>query len=622
MQSQKPSFWTRGGGVMADNTGDGADTTAKAASDAPQDAPDGTRIGSARMHAVAAPLVIGVTSHRNIAIREIESLRRRVQELFLQLRHDFPHAPLTILSPLAEGGDQLVAEEGLKLGAQLVAPLPFARELYAQDFAGVAAREHFESLCAQARLIELPLLTGHTHAEVSAPGDQRNRQYAHVGMFVARHCHLLLAIWDGKPSHRLGGTAQIVDYFLTGTPPGGFERRRDKRPRLYGGGDERLLCHLVCSRDMPDGAPATPLQPGQMIWRNLDEASAPDAPMPQAFRTVFAHTDAFNLDAVKYADEIEAGGAGIDDGASTAGDGAPAQPSPATLFRVADWLAIHFQRRVLLAMRVIYLVAFVMGVAFTLYDNLPDQDHMLFVFLFLFASGVVVSSIAKRREWHRKYLDYRALAEGLRVQCYWRRAGISLTGDPEFARDSLMQKQDIELGWVRNVMRSAGLFGQAWPERQNETALLGVIDEWVGDATHGELGYYRVRTEQRERSHRINEAIGAMCLLAGIFISVVLAVLVHTLSNDAKNDLIVVMAVFSIFAAVREAYSFRKADRELIRQYRFMERVFGNARSALDNAEDTDEQREILRALGEASLAEHVEWAVMHRQRPLEAGKM
>ena len=583
---------------------------------------DSEQTNSMTANAALAPLVIGVTSHRNIDAREIEAIRDRVRELFLQLRQEFPHAPLTILSPLAEGGDQLVAEEGLKLGAQLVAPLPFARELYAQDFTDTSARERFESLCARARLIELPLLTGHTHAEVSAPGEQRNRQYAHVGMFVARHCHLLLAIWDGKPSHHLGGTAQIVDYFLTGTPPGDFERRRDKRPRLYGGGDERLLCHLVCSRATPDGAPVAPLQPGQMMWRNLDEISEPDAPMPQALRTVFAHTDTFNLDAVKYTERIEAGGAGIDDGTPATGDGRPAQPSPGALFRVADWLAIHFQKRVLLAMRVIYLVAFVMGVAFTMYDNLPEQDRMLFVFLFLFATGVVVSAVARRRGWHRKYLDYRALAEGLRVQCYWRRAGISLTGDPEFARDSLMQKQDIELGWVRNVMRSAGLFGDAWPARQDEAALRGVIDEWVGDATHGELGYYRVRTEQRERSHRVNEAIGAMCLLAGIFISVVLAVLVHRLSVDTKNNLIVVMAFFSIFAAVREAYSFRKADRELIRQYRFMERVFGNARTALDKAEDADEQREILRALGEASLAEHVEWAVMHRQRPLEAGKM
>lgn len=576
----------------------------------------------ARTRAAAIPLVIGVTSHRNIPAREAETIRARVRELFVQLQREFPHSPLCVLSPLAEGGDQLVAEEGLQLGARLVAPLPFARDMYARDFTHDAARERFESLCARARLIELPLLTGNTHAEVSEPGDQRDRQYAHVGMFVARHCHLLLAIWDGKPSHRLGGTAQIVDYFLTGTPPGGIERRRDRRPRLYGGGDERLLCHVVCSRDAPDGAPAPPLQPGQVVWRNLDDVSAPDAPMPQPFRTVFAHTDAFNADALKYGDRIEASGASIDDGATAATDGAPAQPSPATLFRVADWLAIHFQKRVLLAMRVIYLVAFVMGIAFTLYDNLPEQDEMLFVFLFLFATGVVVSAIARRRGWHRKYLDYRALAEGLRVQCYWRRAGISLTGDPEFARDSLMQKQDIELGWVRNVMRSAGLFAHAWPERQDEAALRGVIDEWVGDATHGELGYYRVRTEQRERSHRVNEAIGAMCLLAGIFISVVLAVLVRTLSNDAKNDMIVVMAVFSIFAAVREAYSFRKADRELIRQYRFMERVFGNARTALDKTDDADEQREILRALGEASLAEHVEWAVMHRQRPLEAGKM
>jgi hypothetical protein len=570
----------------------------------------------------SAPLVIGITSHRNIVAGEVKVIRARVRELFVQLQNEFPHSPLTVLSPLAEGGDQLVAEEGLKLGAQLVSPLPFARELYAQDFTDAAARARFESLCARARLIELPLLTGHTHAEVSTPGDQRDCQYAHVGMFVARHCHLLLAIWDGKDSDRLGGTAQIVDYFLTGTPPGGIERRRDKRPRLYGGGDERLLCHLVCSRDAPNGVPVAPLQPGQMIWRNLDTASEPDAPMPQAFRTVFAHTDAFNVDVATYSHQIEADGPGIDDGAAAANAGTPAQPSPATLFQSADWLAIHFQKRVLLAMRVIYLVAFVMGVAFTMYDNLPEQDRMLLVFLFLFATGVVVNAIARRRGWHRKYLDYRALAEGLRVQCYWRRAGISLTGDPEFARDSLMQKQDIELGWVRNVMRSAGLFGQAWPERQDATTLRGVIDEWVGDASHGELGYYRVRTEQRERSHRVNEAIGAMCLLAGILISVVLAVLMHTLSNNAKNDLIVVMAIFSIFAAVREAYSFRKADRELIRQYRFMERVFGNARSALDKAGDADEQREILRALGEAALAEHVEWAVMHRQRPLEAGKL
>jgi hypothetical protein len=492
--------------------------------------------------------------------------------------------------------------------------------LYVRDFTGAANRGRFDALCTQARVIELPILPSYTLDQVRLDGQERNRQYADAGMFVARHCHLLLAIWDGKPSDRLGGTAQIVRYYLSGELPGEFDRRHLQRPQLYSGGDERLLCHIVCSRDADDGAPDSPLRPGQVIWRSQGDTSAPDAPLPEAFRTVFAHTDEFNQDTLKYREPIAAGGEALGDDTASTEDASDA--SPAILFRAADWLAIHFQKRVQLAMRVIYLVAFVMGMAFTMYDNLPDQDHMLYVFLFLFASGVVISGMARRRAWHRKYLDYRALAEGLRVQCYWRRVGISLTTDPEFARDSLMQKQDIELGWVRNVMRGAGLAGGAYTTTADATALHEVITEWVGDETSGELGYYRRRTGQRERAHRINEMIGAICLMVGIFISVVLTVLMHWLTADLKNDLIVVMAVFSIFAAVREAYSFRKADRELIRQYRFMERVFANARRRLDESHDLEEQREILRVLGETSLSEHVEWAVMHRQRPLEAGKM
>jgi hypothetical protein len=571
----------------------------------------------------ALPLVVGITSHRNLAVGEIAALRARVRELFAQLKRDFPHAPLVVLSPLAAGGDQLVAEEGLQLGAALVAPLPFARERYAEDFADPVSRRQFDALCAQAQVFELPLVAGNTDAAIARHGPARNRQYAEAGMFVARHCHLLLAIWDGKPSDHEGGTAQIVDYFLTGTPPGGTERRRSRQPNLYGGGDERLLCHIACSRNAAGGAPAAPLLPGQIIWRSPDMESLPDAPMPRSFRAVFAHADAFNVDVASYRDAIAARGFDVDDAPAAAGAETQRRPSsPAVLYRAADWLAMHFQRRVLLAMRVIYVIAFVMGVAFTVYDNLSQRDDMLFLFLLLFATGAVVNAIAKRREWHRKYLDYRALAEGLRVQCYWRCAGISVTGSTGFAQDSMTQKQDIELGWVRNAMRCAGLADDPSPSAPDAATVRAVIDDWVGDDAHGELGYYRVRTGQRERAHRLNETIGATCLLAGVCISVLLAVLGPWLSSDGKNELILVMAVFSIFAAVREAYSFRKADRELIRQYHFMQRVFGNARKELDAAVDTHQQREILRALGEVSLAEHVEWAVMHRQRPLEAGKM
>ena len=577
---------------------------------------DSVQTSIVRMSAGVTPLVIGVTSHRNIPAREIESIRACVRDLFARLQREFPHSPLIVLSALAEGGDQLVAEEALRSGARLIAPLPLPRDMYAHDFTAIDIRENFDALCAQAQVIQLPLLPGHTLTDIAQSGVARDRQYAQAGAFVARHCHLLLAIWDGKISGRLGGTAQVVQYYLGGTMPGHIERRHGLRRYQLGGGDERLVCHLVCSRDEPDGPPQAPLQAGQVIWRSGSEVSAPDAPMPAAFHAMFANADAFNADASKYHEEFA--GTAASSGLPDPHAGAK-RTSLDALFRAADWLAVHFQKRVLLAMRITYTVAALMGIAFAVYDNLSAQNYMIYVFLLLFIAGIVISTIARKRAWHRKYLDYRALAEGLRVQGYWRRAGISLTGDPEFAHDSLLQKQDIELGWTRNVMRSAGLMEDV--PRGGE--LDAVIREWVGDnGEDGQLGYYRRKTVQRERTHRITEGIGALSLYAGIGISIVLAVLAYHLSADLKNDLIVIMAVFSVASAVREAYAYRKADKELIKQYRFMQRIFGKARAALDETSDAEERREILRSLGEAALAEHAEWAVMHRQRPLEPGRM
>ncbi|MBS0556319.1 MAG: hypothetical protein JSR27_02765 [Proteobacteria bacterium] len=561
-----------------------------------------------------APLVIGVTSHRNIPAAQIEPIRQRVRELLEQLQRDFPHTPLIALSALAEGGDQLVAEEALALGVHLVAPLPFPRAIYAHDFQDDGARMAFDALCAQAHVIELPLQHGHTAAHVEHGSVERDRQYARVGVFIARHCHLLLAIWDGKQSDRLGGTAQVVDYYLHGVMPGLIERRRGARRWLFGYGDERLACHLVCSRDAPDGAPKAPLQPLQVIWRTAGSATAADAAMPLRFRDAFAQAGEFNADADKYRRAIDAAAA------DPVERGAP--PALAAMFRRADWLAMHFQQRVLLAMRVSYSVAALMGIAFAVYDNLTDADGFIYVFLLLFASGVAISTIARRREWHRKYLDYRALAEGLRVQGYWRRAGISLTGDPEFAQDSLQQKQDIALDWVRDAMRGADLIRQPGAPGQRPAQLQAVIDEWIGSDTTGQLGYYTHKAEQRERNYRTTELIGRISLYAGVGISIVLAALAFRLSADAKNDLIVLMAIFSVFGAVREAYAYRKADKELIKQYRFMRRLFADARAALQEARDDAERRDILRALGETALAEHAEWAMMHRQRPLEHGRM
>ena len=572
---------------------------------------------------IAAPLVIGVTSHRNIPAREVDAIRQRVREFFDRLQNQFPDLPLTVLSPLAEGGDQWAAEEALAVGARLIAPLPMARAQYADDFADPGVRAHFDALCGAAEIIEVPDVPGHSlPARAIAPsGYERDLHYAQAGIYVSNHCHLLLAIWDGKQSNRLGGTAQVVRYHLTGIKPSSSERRHKEQRNFLGNDSERLVYHIVCSRNDADWAPAPPLRPLQTWWRTGETATPGDGPMPVQFHATFAHAAQFNADCASYSARIEA--ANHAQTQTTADVCAPSNAPLDYLFRAADWLAVHFQRRVLLAMRSLYTVAALMGIAFTVYDNLPAHDDMLYVFLLLFALGGFVVVLAKRRAWHRKYLDYRALAEGLRVQGYWYRVGLSLTGDAEFARDNFLQKQDVELSWVRDVMRSVGLEAALAPLPESAQALRQVIREWVGDVQHGgQVEYYRRKAAQRARTHRLTELLGSASLCVGIGISIVLALLARHLSADTKNMLVVTMAVFSIIAGVREAYAYKKADKELIKQYRYMQRIFGEAQNALERATDATEQREILRQLGESALAEQVEWALMHRQRPLEHNRI
>src|SRR6185312_7995847 len=157
------------------------------------------------------------------------------------------------------------------------------------------------------------------------------------------------------------------------------ERRRDASRPLLGTGGDRLAYHVVCARDHKDGSPALPLESLQTWWRTGDQTLPGNGPMPDAFRATLAHTAAFNGDARKYAAEI-------DRRADLSTADRTANPID-RLFKAADWLAIHFQRRVLLSMRTLYTLAALMGIAFAAYDNLPSQDGMLYVFLTLFAIG-------------------------------------------------------------------------------------------------------------------------------------------------------------------------------------------------------------------------------------------
>jgi ATP-dependent RNA circularization protein (DNA/RNA ligase family) len=89
-----------------------------------------------------------------------------------------------------------------------------------------------------------------------------------------------------------------------------------------------------------------------------------------------------------------------------------------------------------------------------------------------------------------------------------------------------------------------------------------------------------------------------------------------------RNPVVVLMGVMLLFVAIRQSYGFSVADAELIKQYRFMYRIFRNARQRIEATDSDEERRRVLRVLGEAALGEHAQWILMHRERSLEHGEI
>jgi hypothetical protein len=435
-------------------------------------------------------------------------------------------------------------------------------------------------------------------------------------MGISDHSQVLLGRGDGKPATATGGPASVVTYHLTAGKPG-FSMAEDS-PNLLADNENDLAYHIVCSRDRPDGQPREDLQPLQTTWVTAHFGLESGDQMPLDYKVMMYRLEDFGSDKTKYAAAIEKEGADL---LETAPD-LELPVGTRTIseqHRVADWLAIHFQKRISFGLIAIHSIAVLIGLIFIVYSEFDGLDFLVNVFLLAFLAGFVLFKISEQRQWHRKHLDYRALAEGLRVQFYWSLAGVIDVKSAEFAYDNFLQKQDVDLGWIRHVMRNVSL-SRNRDQVPPEGWLDWVVEEWVGDESgqSGQLSYYRRKELEKAARFRYTTFVGRITLWAGILIAVVLAVAGMNISSDHRHFLLVLMGIFPLVAGVRDAYSHKKAEKELIKQYRFMRGILSNARRLLDGSDDIEFRRRVLRALGNAALEEDAEWILMHRERPLE----
>jgi len=593
------------------------------------------------------PLIIAVSGHRDLRPADVAPLEGLVRTIVAETAARYPHSPLVVLSPLAEGADRLVARVAMAHGARLIVPLPLPRALYEQDFESQDSLAEFRALVDAAESVfELPVMHGNTLQGIAQQGEQRNRQYAQVGAFVARHSQVFLALWDGVTDgmeEKHGGTAEIVRFRLEGAP-GRYDPAASPLTMASSG----TVHHLVTPRV---GAPV----PADALTHRL---LAPPHEGHEAPQDLARWMDQFNADALAHEPALRTARETSKSWLlSVDVKDVPAEIASLTTsaritldqYAVADSLEVIFAGAARGAVKLVYVWVFIAALLFNLFHSLPHhalpEDPTLadrigavpWLLWLSFAASLVGSMWIHRRaakeDHQNKHQDYRALAEALRIQFFWRVAGL-----PDAVVDHYLRKQRGELEWIRNALRAWDAESMRHRSREEPgpppgARLAFVAKNWIAE----QRNYYAKRARREHallesEEHKVNLLVKcsvglamvlALVLTVPLFVHVhALEAAMHAVENPLTHGLIMVAIVtLAVIAGLRHGYDEQMAYSEHAKQFGRMSGLFDSAERHLASLLKSGEHHqaaELLKEVGEEALEENGDWVLLHRERPLE----
>ena len=412
------------------------------------------------------PIVVGVTGHRQLRPQDEAALRESVKAQLLRLRALCPSSPLHMLTSLAEGGDLLCAEEADALGIPLLAALPCPPEDYQRDFSD-AGRAKLNSFCEKAEAV----FVAPAAEAVPAEGPGRDFLFRQAGIYVAAHSHVLLALWDGgEGTEAACGTAEAVGFALHGSyaPVSGMPLRSALNEGVI---------HVFTPRGARCETPAGAVE----LLGDWD-----------AVRDVLAKTDEYN----RLASDVDTGARTLvperdfDDPVLRR-----MERVGLTAGRLSAFSAARFRR----ALALLAVAATLLTLGFLLYDEAQAIWMILVCGLVLLAAWLL-HRYAARSDCHRRYIEYRVLAECMRVQVFLRYAGSGRE-----ASELLSWSQQEETAWIMAAL--CALTPGQRPAQAHE-----IRDCWAGEQRR----YHARAAEKAERRTRVSERTVRIALILSV----------------------------------------------------------------------------------------------------------
>jgi len=426
------------------------------------------------------PIMIGVTGHRDPCTEDIDQLKALVRSELCNLIIKCPNSPLVMLNSLAEGSDQLCAEIAVEEHIPVIAALPFDIDEYRKDFSGDALSKFNNLISYASEVFTVPTIGENLNTELGF-------YYRQAGIYVATHSHVLLALWDGKEAQPDGcGTAETVDFMLN-------LNSTSKQDSIFKAAGEGSVIQIVTSRI------------SDVRRENTFEVRLIEN-MEGLLDSILKATDCFNKEAVELKEPTSSLAIQklLDETGTKAG-------LFNTLYEKADLLSLNHRNRYSSVIKWLAVFGVSLVLAFLLYDEM-ESDWFLPLYGIILIVSFYIFKYSGKNSFHRKYLEYRAFAETLRVQFYLVILGMQIN-----VCDFFTWSQKNEIIWVKEAVTALQV-GKRIATGIDSDNVKGI---WI----ENQLNYHRKALKSVEKQLKNTSHLTKIIMVATVILYIVICIL-------------------------------------------------------------------------------------------------
>jgi hypothetical protein len=526
------------------------------------------------------PYIIGVVGHRNIVEESKEDASNHFEKILKRYKTKYPNTPILVVTSLAEGADQLIAEVAIKVeGVFLGVLIPMGIEKYLETFSSDSAREEFNKFCAKAIFVR--------DTSIDMVYEDNSDAFRSNTRELSNNADLLIALWDGIASNQVGGTSDTLYYKL----------KKIHRPKNltdvalnqkeFG---SAIVIPVSRTGDQTKLVKKVPysLKPVSLEETSIDEASD--------LLAVSKH----NWNKLKFEPQ------------------SPSMTYSEILTKNALSIAEKMRKKFIIALLIILSSSFLTIVAIEIQSR--STSKIISVATILVAlSAFVIYQIVTKLEIKDKYHQFQAVAEAGEIQQLWSKVGI-----PEDVSDYFLTGINSSFDWMRSLVRTISFLDKSQTINNMEAETKEFMKSWISKQILLRKGDSKV-VGRITKNNRLASFIRIITIISIIFslfiwgyfsISLILGI-DSTISTRGLLQSLFVLALAA--AATFSSYSYLLALREMVMREE-------KALYALDNALESlsldlielpplVHGREVAKSLGIFFLNETSEWYVRNYDR-------